>query len=523
MSLNDSSSFSGEDWRRNRFSAIPEAPPASSSFSSSNSISGGTKENSANNDKLINSSSRRNSAKEKISNHVSGTEQPTKPSPPERKSAPKNEKISKEVNDSEKKKENDVMDMEQVPKKINPRLVHLDFIEKSVSNIQEVRSVIVNHTQIRNFTIKILPKGGISVLLGNKVARNLVEDLLYQKLEGKVRRKGFLANKKLFEVSCRVPKDMEIKKIMESINAVKFIKRGGNEFIFFLSSQDSASDFIKNGRFIYPYHLEFAPFTFAPRIMCKGCGSSEHQRCSKELCNTCGHEHKTEECSSEIICLYCKGSHTVKDCLQFKEKSASAKASKKKSYAEALTKSTHKVAGRSILKNRKDVSHQQTSEIISVYCEVAGIPFKEHLLEQVKKKLSPHHSHENQSSSLQDPVIVSPEREEPKKKSSKTKNKEYATAVINSYEKSSNPPATVRPKSPLLEMKGVEGNVKAFCSCGIEYNTNPGWKNHFYNAKGADHSVTCPCGKFILTPKNWNTTYGPMKAHLKKECKGSQQ
>ena len=110
--------------------------------------------------------------------------------------------------------------------------------------------------------------------------------------------------------------------------------------------------------------------------------------------------------------------------------------------------------------------------------------------------------------------------QELKKKSSKTVNKEYATAVINSYERSANPPATIKSTSPAVEMKGVEGNIEAFCKCGLAFKPNPGWKNHFYSTKCFRPAVICPCKKMTLTLDNWKTVYGPFCNHLKKECKG---
>jgi hypothetical protein len=198
MSTNDLSNFSGENWRQSRFAAIPEAPPASSSFSSSHSISGGTTENSQNNDILLSSNSGKNSAKKQSKYHMESTNKTTNPSPPERKSPPCEEKNSPNNDIFEEKK--DIANA-----KINPRILHLDFIEKNVStNIQSVREVIYNHTQIRSFTIKVLPKEGLSVLFTNKVAKLIAEDMLLKKLEGKLKRKGFFVKQKTFRsiLSC---------------------------------------------------------------------------------------------------------------------------------------------------------------------------------------------------------------------------------------------------------------------------------------------------------------------------------
>ena len=532
MSKDKLSNFSGENRPGSRSAAIAEAPTSSSSFFSKNSISGGTSENLLNDDILLNSSSRRNSTKEKSKYHMLSPENQTNPSPTERKSMDTEKKVSSELineekqeekrtsaNNEEKASKEMVQNNGKLPNQINPRLVHLDFIEKNDSNVQLVREVIINNTQIRNFTIKVLPKGGLSILLPNKTAKLLCEEILFKKLDGKVKRKGFLSNKKLFEVSCRVPKDLDPKNVLHEIKAEKFIKRGGNEIIFFMPSQITASYIVKNGKFVKPYHLEFAPFTFAPRIICKSCGSAEHFECTKVLCKSCGQEHKSEDCHSDFLnCYYCKGSHGFKDCPQFKEKVSSAKLSKKKSYAEALKNPGSTLDRRpkvALQSNR--VLNSGSTEIIAVYCKVAGVPFKEHLLDQVIEEIT---KKPQEPQSVPDRVSSSPSTE-PKKKSLKTTNKPNATAVIQAYERSNNPKPPVKSVSSASDMKGVEGNVEAFCKCGLLFKPNPGWKNHFYSPKCFRPHVTCPCKQFKLTLDNWSTTYGPFCQHLKKDCKGS--
>lgn len=535
MSKDELSNFSGENRPGSRSAAIAEAPTSSSSSFSKNSISGGTTDNYLNDDILSNSSSRRNSTKEKGRYHILSEENPTNTSPTERKSMEIEEKIvSNELNNEEKlgkkrilakkeekaSKETVTTNTKEVQNKINPRLVHLDFIEKNVSNVQTVREIIINNTQVRNFTIKVLPKGGLSILLPNKTAKLLVEDILFKKLEGKVKRKGFLLNKKLFEVSCRVPKDLDPKIVLHEIKAEKFIKRGGNEVIFFMPSQIIASLIVQQGKFVSPYHLEFAPFTFAPRIICKNCGSMEHYECTKVLCKSCGQEHKSEDCSSDFVkCFYCKDSHAFKDCSKFKEKSSTAKASKKKTYAEALKNPESAVDRRpkAITKSNR-VMNSESTEVIAAYCKVARVPFKENLLDQVIEELKK--KPQEQSPSQEDEAHKSPSPE-PKLKSSKTSTKEHATAVINSYERSNNPEPPARTNSPALEMKGVENNVQAFCKCGLLFKPNPGWKNHFYSPKCYKPHVTCPCKQFTLNLDNWPTAYGPFCNHLKRVCRGS--
>lgn len=531
MSEDDLRNFSGENRPRSRSTVIPDVPSSSSSFFSGNSISGGTTEIKENNDNLIISSSGKNSAEEKSRYHFLSQENSSNPSTTERKTLPVKEKISSE------NVEINVNGNGKQPTRINPRLLFLDFIEKNVSNVQEVRQIIIDHTQIRNFSMKCLPKGGISILFTNSTVKKIAEDLLLKKLHGKLRKKGFLTNKKLFEVNCRVPKDLDSAKVMKSIGAEKFIKRGGSEFIFFMPSQESASLLIENGKFIENYQLEFAPFIFAPRIMCKNCGSREHFQCPREVCKSCSGDHKSDQCQSNILkCYFCKGDHAFKDCSQFKEKSAVAKTMKKKTYAEALKKPIKQPL---VAPKSNQVIDSKSIELISAYCKVAGIPFKENLLEKVQEEFirkgqvtssveekkveyeSPRNktSKKPQESSSKEKSL-SPVQE-PKKKALKSQKQEYATAVISSYERSTNPSTSRISESPALEMKGIERNIVAKCHCGLVFNPNPGWKNHLYSTKCIKPEVRCPCGRLSLNIDNWSTAYGPFRNHLKKDCKGS--
>ena len=310
---------------------------------------------------------------------------------------------------------------------------------------------------------------------------------------------------------------------MQEIRAVKLLKRGGSEFIYFLPSLELASTLVEHGRWFRPYQLEFAPFTFAPKLICKTCGSPEHKQCSKVVCKLCGKEHSSETCVSESVqCYYCKGDHSFKDCSKFKEKRIIAKAAKKKSYAEALMKPIRNIPHENLeVERRNTVIDSKSKEIISAYCKVAGIPFKEDILQKVEEQLKKN-SHEATPSHSEEVKSSSKKRKETKTTSSESKEKTYAKAVIKSYDKSVNPSPN-RSASPLMEMKGVERNIEAFCTCGLAFKPNPGWKNHFYkNLKCSSPKVTCPCGKLTLSPDNWKTTYGPMCKHLKSECTGSQ-
>jgi hypothetical protein len=216
---------------------------------------------------------------------------------------------------------------EPPPKKpVNPRILILDFKEKSVENIKIVRNALIMFTEIRNFSIKRLSRGGISILFAKPKAREFAEAILLEKLSDQlITRGGFIRNKKVFEIACNVPKEVNLDTLNAEIRSISY-KKLGYRTIFTLSTAVEASRLIADGYFFENFHLEFAPFVYKPKVACK-CGSIYHSTCTPD-------PNITE--TENTICGNCKQQHPTKDCEMLKMKMKSAMENKKKSYADAL-------------------------------------------------------------------------------------------------------------------------------------------------------------------------------------------
>jgi hypothetical protein len=75
---------------------------------------------------------------------------------------------------------------------------------------------------IKPLSLKKLEKDGVSILFKNASAKRLVEKMLYEKLNGKVKPPGFMDTKTLYEVSCVLPKEIDAHQLCRDIGAAKF-------------------------------------------------------------------------------------------------------------------------------------------------------------------------------------------------------------------------------------------------------------------------------------------------------------
>jgi hypothetical protein len=216
---------------------------------------------------------------------------------------------------------------EPPPKKpVNPRILIMDFKEKSVENIKTVRNALITYTEIRNFSIKRLSRGGISILFGKQKAREYAETILIEKLSTQlISRGGFIRNKKVFEIACNVPKEVNLDNLNAELRSISY-KKLGYRTIFTLSTAVEASRLIADGYFFENFQLEFAPFVYKPKVACK-CGSIYHSTCTPDpnIIET-----------DNTICGNCKQQHPTKNCEMLKMKMKSAIENKRKSYADAL-------------------------------------------------------------------------------------------------------------------------------------------------------------------------------------------
>lgn len=218
----------------------------------------------------------------------------------------------------------------------NPRILILDFKENNASNVQLVRRALINFTEIRNFSIKVLMRGGISILFAKPKARDFASKILTEKLATHLAtRRGFLKNKKVFEVITTVSKSSNLDEMKSALSAVSFKAISHNRVIFSLNTPEEASKVILDGFFYDSIHYEFQPFVYKPKVACK-CGSIYHTQCTE----TDSKDNGTEE---PLPCGNCKQTdHSTKQCILYKERLQTALANKKKTYAEALKVSSRK-------------------------------------------------------------------------------------------------------------------------------------------------------------------------------------
>jgi hypothetical protein len=71
-------------------------------------------------------------------------------------------------------------------KVVNPKILLLDFSVNDPGNIRLVHNVLRDFTQIRKFSLKILPKGGVSILFPSEQSKRIASDILKDKLGTKL-------------------------------------------------------------------------------------------------------------------------------------------------------------------------------------------------------------------------------------------------------------------------------------------------------------------------------------------------
>jgi hypothetical protein len=247
--------------------------------------------------------------------------------------------------------------------KINPKMLILDFKERNESNLLQIQRVLTRETNIRAFTMRMLSRNGISILFRNERAKMFAEEILLKELDALLLKRkpkeSYISTKSTFQVAAILPIDIQPEAIAKRIKASKFITRGFNKFIFFLNTIEEAKLLIENGLIIDESFVNFFPFVFNPRIICRDCGSLEHKSCNISRCLNCAGTHETDDCDAmdTVYCCYCRSKeHNPDECSVYKEKLSKAKANKKKSYAEALKGSS---LNQSIKKKAKWADQQE--------------------------------------------------------------------------------------------------------------------------------------------------------------------
>jgi hypothetical protein len=328
------------------------------------------------------------------------------------------------------------------PKKpINPRILILDFKEKNIDNIKLVRHTLITYTEIRQFSTKMLSRGGISILFGKPKARDFAETILSQKLSDLLRpRGGFLKHKKVFEVSCNVPKEINLAALNEHMKSISF-KSIGFRTIFTFSTATQASKIIQDGHFFESYHLEFQPFVYKPKVACK-CGSIHHSSCVPPP--------QTSDQESNI-CANCKGEHPTKTCDVLKLKMKNALENKKRSYAEALSAGFPKTStppSRPL--NHPEINPSLIIDIVSVVLRHFNVNVD---INEVKKVVSTAITgaqliRQEETYPSQQPQDYKQNEPTPSEAHAQSKSKDFTTVVPKKSNKKSNKKKNTKPKEP---------------------------------------------------------------------------
>jgi hypothetical protein len=225
-------------------------------------------------------------------------------------------------------------------KMVNPKMLILDFAVNDPGNIRLVHNVLRDFTQIRKFSLKILPKGGVSILFPSEQSKRIASDILKEKLGTKLKYRGFMNNKNLFEVISFVPNYIDREELKHHINADRFIERFGNRVVFFMKSLKSAKELVENGLLFQDFFLTFEIFVFRPKIGCRNCGSFDHSSCEAK---------DTKVDSALSFCRHCFSTeHSSFKCQTYIETLKEATAKKRKSYAEAIQAPSKSITSKKI-------------------------------------------------------------------------------------------------------------------------------------------------------------------------------
>jgi len=433
----------------------------------------------------------------------------------------------------------------------NPRILLLDFADPKSSpftNLKVVRNILISHTQIRSFNIKILERGGISILFNNPKAKAFAEKVLYEKLGDSLKRRGFLQNKSTFEVVTNLPNDVDKELLSKALSSTKSVKLGQNKVVFSLQTKEQAVELINDGFLFRNYQLEFKPFTFKPRIACK-CGSIHHTSCSVDLFPS------DLPVSTSAVCVNCrKTGHSPKECPLYIEKLKVATANKKKSYAAALGSKDGNSGGISPPSIFPKATHLVDPKLIADIVNAVLLHFKvdvnqgelENVISQCMQtsqpqmqSSQPHHPRYEQAtvqgtrrksgSSKYSSEVLAKDKQRMDKtfaqgSSGTQTSKNPSTGTQQTREKRTNQVVASKTKINTKTKQKSTPDQSTFpkCGCGHTYKAVSSWRKHWEKSKNpcASKLVTCRCGKMNLSPENYDASVNAFNEHSATCSKG---
>jgi hypothetical protein len=457
--------------------------------------------------------------------------------------------------------------------KSSSNLLFIDYLNPQVEDdlLGGTLQLIYEFTEERPLSLKLLEKGGVSILLKNQSSKLKVQTMLHEKLIGKIKPLNFMESKKLFEISATLPNDVDAAEVAKEIGAIKHLLRKNKTVIFFMDSKDKVEKLLKSGYTKKPYLLTFELFVFSPILCCRNCGSRKHKSCDAKICTQCGRSlpHNTTTCTPK--CAFCEGMHAFSKCPLYKERIVEAKSKKKATYAEALGRNAVSIpptavaperpTTRSLAKQYPDLVRQTIMQtlysakctnllnenfVVSVVTQVMGygpqsdlpdtdeeVPTSEEesqeVLNLIQKKAERNPSTPKKKVTFAADVVKSKEPRyveainASRKRREEEKDMELAHDLLPNTNEELNEEDIIYTQSKKKITSAartaidVRETAKAYCSCGIEFKANPGWKNHLTQSSkcSLDPSVKCGCGLMVLTAKNWNKTYSRFVQHLR--------
>jgi hypothetical protein len=410
----------------------------------------------------------------------------------------------------------------------NPKMLILDFKNPENDKRLEIHKVLIARTNIRDFSIKLLPKKGISILFrsagAQKFAKPLLED--HFKTELQDRKLKFGMKKNVYEVVTQLPKGVNPEEVCRALDASSCKTRAGGMVVFFMKTALAAQKIIDDGLLFGDFLLNFKPFVYAPRVACQSCGSFEHKSCDLVICSYCCGDHAFADCPEDAImkCKYCKESHNSLHCPIYAERKKDAFNRKKQSYADILKKSSPSSGNSStrygFINNPGSSTIDAASEIPDSECiPIAGHRVPKPVVEEIMHfifyilKLDPSQQNlilenaslpiipSSQDSSVnsadnQNVIVVSsaPDSEE-SAPSNETRCDFDPAGDLDRVDMDTSISVTKRSRSEISS--SPSSSCIAKCNCGKEFVRCSQIQNHWKAKKHcrADAAVTCACGK----------------------------
>ena len=231
-------------------------------------------------------------------------------------------------------------------KRHNPACLILDF--KSGVTADQVQhriwAIIKKNTNLRVDYMSVLPRGGLLLRFRSESARVQAERLIKESpLWQRIGRKQYWTKKKSFQVRVRGMNRRHCHALQQhpAVDQVKSI--GFGRTIISYKSIEAAAWVVKNGVQVDGMTYGASPYTTAPKIGCRQCGSLHHTKCNKKKCYRCGSDdHLAKDCDNDVeVCLFCKEQgHLMQKCSKRLERQTNAAKQKRRTYADALRMSS---------------------------------------------------------------------------------------------------------------------------------------------------------------------------------------